>query len=370
MSTQTIPSPDMGLHTLTQPDIRKVRICPDFWYPVAWSRELKIGKAHATWFAGQPVVLVRGEAGDVFALENRCAHRQVPLHLGVVEDECIRCTYHGWKYNAEGRCVAVPYLEKCSLRPGNVRSYPCREAYGMIFIFPGDVASPNRADFPEIPTASNPEFKTRRLDSIVGCHFTFMHENLMDMNHQFLHRSLMGGIKTTLLDTRVGNDWIEADYTFSRPRGKQPLGEKFILGKRKTSGQESRDVMTILTNYPYQMLRFTTGGSQKPVLDLWNVYVPQDLEQRTNRTFGLMMIKRPSVPGLIELFWPFIVWFTNGIFLQDRRICELEQAAFDRQGADANREIFPLIVSLRKVLTANSVCSDARAEENGSESPS
>jgi hypothetical protein len=58
---------------------------------------------------------------------------------------------------------------------------------------------------------------------------------------------------------------------------------------------------------------------------------------------------------LIELFWPFIVWFTNHIFAEDREICELEQAAFDRQGADGNHEIFPVIRGLRRVLTENSL---------------
>jgi hypothetical protein len=67
-----------------------------------------------------------------------------------------------------------------------------------------------------------------------------------------------------------------------------------------------------------------------------------------------MMIRRPPIPGLLDVFWPFIVWFTNHIFAEDRQICELEQAAFDRQGADCNHEIFPVIRSLRKVLLENS----------------
>src|SRR5262245_39646658 len=98
-------------------DIRKTGIHPDFWYPLARSKAVKIGKAHPVSFSGLPIVLVRGRNGEVFALEDRCAHRQVPLHLGVVEDDGVKCAYHGWKYNHTGRCVSVPYLEKCSLRP-------------------------------------------------------------------------------------------------------------------------------------------------------------------------------------------------------------------------------------------------------------
>src|SRR5262245_21007937 len=77
-------------------DIRKTGISPDFWYPLARSNSVKAGKAHAVSFAGEPIVLVRTRQGEVFAVEDRCAHRQIPLHLGVVEDDCIKCAYHGW----------------------------------------------------------------------------------------------------------------------------------------------------------------------------------------------------------------------------------------------------------------------------------
>jgi phenylpropionate dioxygenase-like ring-hydroxylating dioxygenase large terminal subunit len=351
-ATALNPSPDASE---ALPDLRKTGIDPNFWYPVARSGQVKSGRTCSVSFAGEPIVLSRTRGGEPFALEDRCAHRQVPLHAGVVEDDCIRCGYHGWKFNSTGKCVSVPYLEKCSLRPRNVRSYPCREAYGLVFVYPGDMEKFPKAIFPDIPSATDPHYKTRYLDRRVACHFTFMHENLMDMNHQFLHRRFMGGIKTTLLGTQQGENWIEADYTFSRTSGRQSLGEKFLLGRRRRATREARDRMTIRTEYPYQTLKFQTAGSQHPALDLWTVYVPLDKAQRTNHTCGLMMIRRPSFPALLELFWPFIVWFTNGIFGEDRRICELEQAAFDDQGADRNHEIFPVIRGLRKVLAENGV---------------
>jgi phenylpropionate dioxygenase-like ring-hydroxylating dioxygenase large terminal subunit len=60
------------------PDLRRVHTHPDHWYPVAWSRELKPGRALGVRFAGEPIVLVRPKAGKIYALEDRCAHRQVP----------------------------------------------------------------------------------------------------------------------------------------------------------------------------------------------------------------------------------------------------------------------------------------------------
>ena len=343
-------------------DLRKTGLHPDHWYPLARSREVKPGKAIGKTFAGEPIVIVRTKSGALFALEDRCAHRQVPLHAGVVEGELLQCCYHCWTYDATGACVSVPYLDKDKTLPNGVRSYPCREAYGLIFVFPGERSRAATAPFPDISTYDDRRYRTRFLDRRVECHYSFMHENLMDMNHQFLHRRLMGGIKTVFLELREGDNWIEADYTFRRTRGRQPIGERLMIGGKTDKPTEThRDLMTIRTEYPYQTLKFWRAGSGEPELDLWNVYIPIDREQRTNHTFGLMNIRAPSTPGLIHLMWPFIVWFTNGIFAEDRRIVELEQQAFDQQGADWNQEIFPIIQGLRDVLMRQGVSLEAES---------
>ena len=74
--------------------------------------------------------------GAIFALEDRCAHRQVPLSKGTVDGCTLRCVYHGWRYDASGDCVDVPYLGK-GKRPNGVRRYPCFERDGLIFVWPG-----------------------------------------------------------------------------------------------------------------------------------------------------------------------------------------------------------------------------------------
>src|SRR5882757_5111460 len=143
-------------------DLRRVGAHPDYWYPVAWSDELKVGKALGRRFAGEPIVLFRGKSGQVFALEDRCAHRQVPLSLGVVEGETLRCGYHGWTYNCAGACIDVPYLGRERL-PNGVRAYPAHEVDGMVFIFPGDPALAAERLPGALGSKSDPRYKTRRL---------------------------------------------------------------------------------------------------------------------------------------------------------------------------------------------------------------
>jgi phenylpropionate dioxygenase-like ring-hydroxylating dioxygenase large terminal subunit len=163
-------------------DIRKTGIDPNFWYPVARSKDLKLGKTLAVTFSGDPIVLVRPKNGAVFALENRCAHRQVPLNIGKVAGCTLKCGYHGWVYDAQGKCISIPYLDSSKTKRNQVRHYPSREAYGLLFIFPGDPEKMEDTIFPNLPSADNPKYKTRYLDRKVDCHYTFMHENLMDMN--------------------------------------------------------------------------------------------------------------------------------------------------------------------------------------------
>lgn len=330
-------------------DLRRVPIHPDHWYPLAWSHELKRGKTLGVRFAGDPIVLARTQSGTVFALEDRCAHRQVPLHAGVVDGESIRCGYHGWTYDCTGKCVDVPYLGKERL-PNGVRAYPCREMYGLIFVFPGDAALAEERPLPALPSVADKAYKTRRFGREVKCHYSFMHENLMDMNHQFLHRRQMGQMRARSLGRRRGEDWVEVDYTFARMEGKQPVGEALVFGAAKKEGdQNDQDVMTVRTGYPYQTLQIRSGSGTL-VMDLWIVYVPLDAEQRTNRTFGLLSIRRPGIPFALDLAWPLLVWFTERIFKEDRWIVEREQEAHDRQGADWNHEVFPVINELRDLL--------------------
>ncbi|KAA1010898.1 aromatic ring-hydroxylating dioxygenase subunit alpha [Paraburkholderia panacisoli] len=330
-------------------DLRRVGIHPDHWYPLAWSHEVKRGKTHGVTFAGDPIVLARTESGKVFALEDRCAHRQVPLHQGVVDGESIRCGYHGWTYDCSGKCVDVPYLGRDRL-PNGVRSYPCQEVEGLIFVFPGKAELAEKRPLPKLGSVADGKYKTRRFGRPVNCHYSFMHENLMDMNHQFLHRKQMGQMRARSLGRRRGEGWVEVDYTFARMAGQQPIGEAIVFGQsRKTSDNNDKDVMTIRTEYPYQTLQIRTT-EQTLVMDLWIVYVPLDREQRTNRTFGLLSIRKPGIPGVLNLAWPLLVWFTERIFKEDREIVEAEQRAHDLQGADWNHEVFPVINELRALL--------------------
>ncbi|MFD5787283.1 Rieske 2Fe-2S domain-containing protein [Streptomyces sp. NPDC127037] len=335
-------------------DLRRVGANPDHWYPVAPAGKVRAGKVVAASFAGARLALYRGTNGAVHALEDRCAHRQVPLSMGVVEGDVLRCRYHAWAYRGDGRISQIPYLSKEDRRPPRgVRSYPVREAYGLVFVFPGDPDRAQATTLPSLPLYGSPQYKTLTYSRTVRCHYTFMHENLLDMNHQFLHQGVVGRLRPQLLGHRSSARSVEAEYLFTHTGGKRNAAAGMLAAEGVAGG--SSDVMTIRTDYPYQTLNLVPEGADQPVFSLWAVYVPVGTDQRTCHVYGLLMIKKPRVPGVLGLATPLIRRFTERVFAQDRMVVEAEQRAWGEQGEDRNHEVFTPILDLREVLRANGV---------------
>ena len=338
-------------------DLRRVGAHPDYWYPVAWSHELQPGKALGRRFAGEPIVLYRGAQGRVFALEDRCAHRQVPLHLGVVSGRSAQVPLPRLDLRLQRQVRQRALLRQGAAAERREAAIRCAKSTGSSSCSPA-IASLAEARLPaSLGSSQRRDYKTRRLNREVACHYTFMHENLFDMNHQFMHRKQMGSIRANCLGREHGEDWAQVEYSFSRTEGKPSVGEQVIVDlmrKRSEAKKDFRDHMRIRTDYPIQSLKVWVGRdiqeTDDPVLDVWLGYTPLDAEQRTNRTYGYLSVKKPPIPGLIHVVWPFVTWFTENIFREDKEIVEYEQRAYDAQGADWNNEVFPALRDLRGVL--------------------
>jgi nitrite reductase/ring-hydroxylating ferredoxin subunit len=76
-----------------------------FWHPVFRAEDLKSGWAKPIRIMGEDFTLYRGESGRPQVVDFRCPHRQSTLSVGWVEGDCIRCRFHGWKFDRSGQCV-------------------------------------------------------------------------------------------------------------------------------------------------------------------------------------------------------------------------------------------------------------------------
>nr|WP_247511164.1 Rieske 2Fe-2S domain-containing protein [Bradyrhizobium sp. 157] len=88
---------------------------------------------------GEDLVLFRDRHARVGLLHARCCHRGTTLYYGKVEEDGIRCCYHGWKFDTEGRCLEQPCEPEGGLFKGKVRQpwYPVEKRYGLIFAYLG-----------------------------------------------------------------------------------------------------------------------------------------------------------------------------------------------------------------------------------------
>ena len=88
---------------------------------------------------GEDLILFRDKTGRPGLVQARCAHRGTTLYYGKVEERGIRCCYHGWLFDVEGRCLEQP----CEPEGGRFRDrvrqpwYPVQELYGLVFAYMG-----------------------------------------------------------------------------------------------------------------------------------------------------------------------------------------------------------------------------------------
>jgi len=167
------------------------------WYVAAWDREVSRKPLGRT-LLGEPVVLYRTERGEPVGLEDRCCHRQLPLSLGFLEQDFLRCGYHGLKYDASGKCVEIPGQD--SIPPqARVRSYPLVEKYNWVWIWMGEPAKADPALIPNWWWTDHPEWAFTKPDMIpVKCNYQLIADNVLDVTHlAFVHASSIGAPSIT-----------------------------------------------------------------------------------------------------------------------------------------------------------------------------
>src|SRR3954471_2743295 len=134
-----------------------------FWQPLYRAEDIAPGQAKPVRLVGEDFTLYRGEAGTPHVIANRCAHRGTQLSTGWVEGDCVRCFYHGWKYDGTGQCVEMP-AEDASFPPKvRIASYPTEEYLGLIFAYLGDGAPTPLPRYPELEEEGVSDVSTRIL---------------------------------------------------------------------------------------------------------------------------------------------------------------------------------------------------------------
>jgi nitrite reductase/ring-hydroxylating ferredoxin subunit len=162
-----------------------------FWQPVALSRELPESDCPPirVKVMGEELIAFRDTKGRVGLIEPRCAHRGSELFFGRNEECGIRCVYHGWKYDVDGKCVEMPNVPAGSAYHGkiSIKAYPTREFGDLIWAYLGPrermPEKPPELEFAMVPPAHR--YVTKRLQE---CNWAHSIEGALDTAHfSFLH---------------------------------------------------------------------------------------------------------------------------------------------------------------------------------------
>lgn len=109
------------------------------WYVAAMTSELAPGQIMARVICEIPMAIYRGKDGAAAALLDRCPHRLYPLSSGEVTDRGLQCGYHGLTFADDGKCLDIPSQPEIPVN-ACVAAFPLREAHGLIWVWPGELA--------------------------------------------------------------------------------------------------------------------------------------------------------------------------------------------------------------------------------------
>uniref|UniRef100_A0A0D9XMN9 Rieske domain-containing protein n=1 Tax=Leersia perrieri TaxID=77586 RepID=A0A0D9XMN9_9ORYZ len=156
----------------------------NFWYPVTFSSDLKDDTMVPIDLFEEQWVIFRGKDGRPGCVQNTCAHRACPLHLGSVSEGRIQCPFHGWEYSTDGKCEKMPATKMLNVR---IRSLPCFEQDGMVWIWPGD--DPPMSTIPSLLPPSGFTIHLQTVTEVPMEHGLLL-DNLLDIAHApFVHTS-------------------------------------------------------------------------------------------------------------------------------------------------------------------------------------
>lgn len=325
--------------------VRAAGLDPNYWYAVEQDHAIAKKQVVEVKFWGESVALYRDEQGRLHAVENRCAHRHLPLTQGNVVGDRIVCEYHGWKYNGAGELVDVPHttfgkkVPQCKLR-----TYPLRVRYGLVWMFFGDAENADQVAMPEIPELEGDHpWECVPVDFTIRGHHSMIIDNVSDFTHEYLHRKYapFSDAKLTRLET-IG-DSVQLAYDTKVGRGK-------ISGLFVDRADIDTNAMELAYQYPYQWSN--TDGKIKH----WLFVLPVD--ETTTRTFFLFYFDHFVVPFTKvkiprRMMRPFLR-ISNHLLVrpllgQDKVAVEGEQAGWQKHWDAPVVEVSPAVNEFQKL---------------------
>ncbi len=158
-----------------------------YWHPIAPAVELTEEKPKKrVRVLGENLLLYRDRSGGYGLVSERCSHRGASLYYGFIEDDGIRCAYHGWKYDACGKCVDQPFEDPQAGFKDKIRhpAYPVEKLGGLLFAYMGP--ADKKPILPKWDLFVRPD-GVKQIDvcEVLRCNWLQTMENSVDPTHTY-----------------------------------------------------------------------------------------------------------------------------------------------------------------------------------------
>lgn len=183
---------DNELLTRVEGDAPMGALLRRYWYPVAAVDQLRQRPTRRVRIFGEDLALYRDRSGRYGLLAEQCPHRGASLAWGIPEPDGLRCMYHGWLFDGQGRCVEQPneppnsrYCERIT-----TPAYPVQELGGLLFGYFGPPPAPvlPRWDVLTWSPAGGQRVVKQIGAAVLPCNWLQVMENSVDPYHtEWLH---------------------------------------------------------------------------------------------------------------------------------------------------------------------------------------
>ncbi|NJN24476.1 MAG: aromatic ring-hydroxylating dioxygenase subunit alpha [Acaryochloridaceae cyanobacterium RL_2_7] len=322
--------------------VREAGINPNYWYAVCWSQDLENGAVKPIQVWDQKIALYRDDQGQIHALDDACPHRGIELHRGQVNGCHLVCPYHGWEFDADGKCVNIPYLpEDQKLPPQFAQSFPVQEKYGLVWLFPGNAGLAAEAPLIDIPEFGKSGLLMIPLTGQFKAHFSICNENTMDVFHGFLHEELQGWFDPILLNLEETENTVKAQYSVSY---------KGQMAKFLGLAEDAKQVTTLPITIEYQYPNYAT--TLRGISSLYLMRLP--VSNQESRSFALFFFRVRLPQWMIRALERFLVPVVRRFFLekflaQDQEMMESEQQNYNKNPQRRYAEINPAIIAIQRM---------------------
>lgn len=286
------------------------------WYCARSAGRLDAGEMESVTILGEQIVIGRTRRGELFALRDRCPHRGAPLSRGQFDGDAITCPFHGWRFGANGRCLAMPTLvDDDDTDPGKVHvaDFPVREADGIVWIYMG--AEP--AGAPPIPSLALQGSPLCRVavSVMVEASYDLCVLSLIDPGHVgYVHNAWWW--RPTATAREKTKDFAPLPFGFRMKAHKAAANSRGyrLLGRPQT------EVDFLL---PGQRIERIQMGERSVI----NATFATPIDTRRTLLTNVLL---SDLPQLALLTLP-IGWVARAFLRQDQRILELAQQGLERK---------------------------------------